>query len=164
MVMQRIPISRPQFDNPKDLGRAMVHEQRNRRLASLQRRQLQDKSLPMYYSQLPNFNCFDLMYTGTIQMGTPGQTFHVKLDTGTAVSWLPSVDCDQTCRYGHFQHYNPHTSTTHKGLDASLPSTFREVSPNDYNVVRGTRGGFGTHLLRCVSHWFSPFLVLPYIL
>ena len=150
MVMQRIPISRPQMDNNnKDLGWAMLHEQRNRRLASLQRRQLllpnnndaDADDEPMYYSRLPNYNCFDLMYTGTLRMGTPSQFFHVKLDTATSVSWLPSVNCDQTCRFGHFEHYNPYTSTTFKGLDdASLPSTFREVYPNDYMaVVRGNR-------------------------
>jgi Eukaryotic aspartyl protease len=171
--MQRIPISRPQMDNPKkDLGWAMLHEQRNRRLASLQRRQLllpdddnadADADEPMYYSRLPNYNCFDLMYTGTLRMGTPSQFFHVKLDTTTSVSWLPSVNCDQTCRFGHFEHYNPYTSTTYKGLDdASLPSTFREVYPNDYMaVVRGSvRRGFGTHRSRCVTHGSSLMFIL----
>jgi Eukaryotic aspartyl protease len=153
-MIQRIPVSRP-TENPEDLFWADVQEHRHRRLLH-QQRQTQDavttrtepqndnrdttQSSPIYYTQLPTFNCYDVMYTGTIYIGTPSQEFNVKLDTATSVSWIPSERCDITCRYKWFNKYNPFTSSTYKSIDATLPSEFVEMYPKEYSAsVRRTQ-------------------------
>ena len=137
-MIQRIPVSRP-FDNEESSFWAGIHQHRDRRLAYRQRQQQADttenENRDADFSQLPSFNCYDVMYTGTIQMGTPSQSFNVKLDTSTSISWLPSERCDQTCRYLHIPKYNPYTSSTFKSIDASLPSEFLEKYPNEENSI-----------------------------
>ena len=146
MMIQRLPISHP-YDNEEDFFWAGVYEHRHRRLMHQQRQRQEDttaeneggdattqSSLPAYYTQLPSFNCYDLMYTGTIHIGTPSREFNVKLDTSTSISWVLSERCDQTCRYIWFNKYSQYASSTYKSIDATLPSEFVEVYPNDYSA------------------------------
>ena len=146
MMIQRMPLSRP-FEKQEDLFWAGVHEHRHRRLAHLHRQLQEDatvehgvdrdttqSSIPMYYAKLPSFNCFNVMYTGTMFLGTPGQEFNVKLDTASSISWVPSERCDITCRYKWFNKYNPSTSSTYKSIDSTLPSEFVEMYPKQYSA------------------------------
>jgi hypothetical protein len=86
--------------------------------------------LPVYYARLPSFNCYDVMYTGTIEVGTPSQEFHVKLDIATTVSWIPSVRCDHTCHYKFYNKYNPSISSTYQSMNVE----FVEKYPHDYSA------------------------------
>ncbi|RKP35400.1 aspartic peptidase domain-containing protein [Dimargaris cristalligena] len=45
-------------------------------------------------TQLANHN--NVLYFGPVNVGTPGQTFQVVFDTGSADFWVPSVQCEST--------------------------------------------------------------------
>jgi len=56
----------------------------------------------------------DNEWAGQIYLGTPGQSFLVNFDTGSADLWVPSVACQEICK-------------NHNQYDSSKSSTFRYV-------------------------------------
>ncbi|CDO69362.1 hypothetical protein BN946_scf184961.g4 [Trametes cinnabarina] len=73
----------------------------------------------------------DQYWAGNIAIGTPGQTFLIDFDTGSADLWVPSVDCTSTyCSKKH--KYNPASSST----DARKSGTF-SIQYGDGSTVSG---------------------------
>jgi Eukaryotic aspartyl protease len=150
-MIHRVPISRPNHVES-------IHPHRHRRLTSLHReldaedmihndinnnhhppdhRMIAHKTTPASsstYAQFEAYNCDDIMYTGTLLVGTPPQSFNVKIDTSTSISWIPSVKCDQTCHFYPFHQYNSAASSTYNATlkDPTMSYTFHEVYPEFY--------------------------------
>jgi len=51
-------------------------------------------------------------YYGSIDLGTPGQTFNVIFDTGSSNLWVDSSECEDSC--GSHAKYSANSSTTYK--------------------------------------------------
>ncbi|XP_025142231.3 pepsin F-like isoform X2 [Bubalus bubalis] len=69
------------------------------------------------YHPLRNYK--DLVYIGTIAIGTPPQEFRVIFDTGSSDLWVPSIHCHSPSCLTH-NLFNPHKSTTFRLLDKSV--------------------------------------------
>lgn len=62
---------------------------------------------------LPLTNYVNAQYFTEIQLGTPGQTFKVILDTGSSNLWVPSTECGSLACYLH-EKYDHDSSSTYK--------------------------------------------------
>lgn len=60
----------------------------------------------------------DILYYGSISVGTPGQTFTVQLDTGSADLWLPT-NCPE-CR----NNFKPAESQTYKSANEPFEESY----------------------------------------
>lgn len=54
----------------------------------------------------------NLLYYGSVKIGTPGRTAEVLFDTSASIAWFPSVDCLDTCFSKRL--YNHSKSSTYK--------------------------------------------------
>ncbi|KAF9931418.1 hypothetical protein FBU30_010255 [Linnemannia zychae] len=55
----------------------------------------------------------DTEYYGTVQVGTPGQSFMLDFDTGSSDIWFPTVDCNTTACKSHHR-FDAKKSSTYK--------------------------------------------------
>ncbi|KAI0675130.1 acid protease [Trametes maxima] len=53
----------------------------------------------------------DLYWAGPVSIGTPGQNFQIKFDTGSADLWVPSINCTSPY-YSDMSKYEPSKSST----------------------------------------------------
>lgn len=63
--------------------------------------------------EVPLTNYVNAQYFTEIQLGSPGQTFKVILDTGSSNLWVPSQDCSSLACYLHTK-YDHDASSTYK--------------------------------------------------
>ena len=65
----------------------------------------------MFYTKLTFDFLLQAQYYGTVDIGTPGQTFGVIYDTGSSNLWVPSVSCDDLACESHAQYDSSESST-----------------------------------------------------
>ncbi|OMJ78443.1 hypothetical protein SteCoe_21726 [Stentor coeruleus] len=75
-------------------------------------------------SKIMNYK--DIIYTATIEIGTPGQSFSVQLDTGSSLLWVESSDCI-SCDDLDDQ-FNAKKSTTYKNTSILIESYYLDGS------------------------------------
>ncbi|KAG0681753.1 Vacuolar protease A [Pichia californica] len=68
---------------------------------------------------LPLTNYVNAQYFTEIQLGTPGQTFKVILDTGSSNLWVPSTECSSLACYLH-EKYDHDSSATYSANGTSF--------------------------------------------
>ncbi|OZJ05208.1 hypothetical protein BZG36_02437 [Bifiguratus adelaidae] len=77
------------------------------------------------------FNDYGSAYLVNVTIGTPGQTFQVALDTGSADLWIPGTACPTTqCPYARF--------------DSTKSSTFKNTTIA-FQIQYGTGSALGTY-------------------
>ncbi|XP_060031732.1 pregnancy-associated glycoprotein-like, partial [Erinaceus europaeus] len=59
----------------------------------------------------PLRNCLNMIYVGTIGIGTPPQNFSVAFDTGSTDLWVPSIYCPSPACVNH-RRFNPRLSSS----------------------------------------------------
>ncbi|KAG9063358.1 hypothetical protein KI688_004240 [Linnemannia hyalina] len=73
---------------------------------------------------IPLTNHDNVLWYGNIAVGSPGNTFTVAFDTGSADLFLPGKGCSKNCN-GHTA-YDPNISSTSSDLGKSFKLTFEE--------------------------------------
>ncbi|KAH9957080.1 aspartic peptidase domain-containing protein [Russula dissimulans] len=74
-----------------------------------------------------------------VSIGTPPQSFNVILDTGSSDLWVPSIDCDESCK-GHNQ-YDPHSSSSSRDLQEQF-----KIEYTDDSTVLGDQYSDDVHI------------------
>jgi len=87
---------------------------------------------------LPLYKYFDTQYYGLVNIGKPGKTFKMIMDTAWAFSWVPSIECPRTMvacarheRYDHSQ-----SSTYEKdGTPFNISNTYLGYMSSDRFII-----------------------------
>jgi len=73
-------------------------------------------------SEIGLTNAGDIVYVGSISIGTPPQTFNVIFDTGSSNLWIPSASCVSSPCQG--KHLYTHISSTYKANGQPLQISY----------------------------------------
>ncbi|KAI6191922.1 Eukaryotic aspartyl protease [Aphelenchoides bicaudatus] len=71
-----------------------------------------------------------ILYEGMISLGTPPQRFRVILDSGSAILWVPKINCTNSGRMGEY-------CVNNKGVYNPGKSRTSEPLQGDFNIVYG---------------------------
>ncbi|KAH9948108.1 aspartic peptidase domain-containing protein [Amylocystis lapponica] len=77
----------------------------------------------------------NLEWTGTVQIGTPGQSFAIDFDTGSSDLWVPASGCD-SC--GNHSKYTSGSSSTFKKESGSFDISYQDGSTAEGDVATDT--------------------------
>ncbi|KAF8729285.1 peptidase A1 family, partial [Rhizoctonia solani] len=94
----------------------------------------------------------DLLWAGTITIGTPGQSFLIDFDTGSADLWVPSSSC-RTSGCSPHKKYTASSSSTSKSQSGSFSIQYGDGSTASGPVYSDTVTVGG---LSVTSQYFSP--------
>ncbi|XP_054277025.1 lysosomal aspartic protease-like [Macrosteles quadrilineatus] len=87
---------------------------------------------------LPLFKYFDTQYYGLINIGKPGKTFKMVMDTAWAFTWVPSVECPLTSiACARHERYDHKGSSTYKedGTPFNISNKYIGYLSNDLFLV-----------------------------
>ncbi|KAF8749204.1 peptidase A1 family [Rhizoctonia solani] len=94
----------------------------------------------------------DLLWAGTITIGTPGQSFLIDFDTGSADLWVPSSSC-RTSGCSPHKKYTASSSSTSKSQSGSFSIQYGDGSTASGPIYSDTVTVGG---LSVTSQYFSP--------
>ncbi|XP_054280935.1 lysosomal aspartic protease-like [Macrosteles quadrilineatus] len=87
---------------------------------------------------LPLFKYFDTQYYGLVNIGKPGKTFKMVMDTAWAYTWVPSVECPLvSIACARHERYDHSRSSTYKpdGTSFNISNTYVGYLSNDLFLV-----------------------------
>uniref|UniRef100_A0A7S2EJF9 Peptidase A1 domain-containing protein n=1 Tax=Ditylum brightwellii TaxID=49249 RepID=A0A7S2EJF9_9STRA len=167
-----VPLRKAEKDRYRAASQAQLMHHRSRRLAAVSdahnKRGGQDKDFLNWRKghkrrslgeeigggTLPLSNCHLVLWTGEIELGTPGQPFAVHLDTGSSDLWIPSVHCDESCQgFDEWRLYDSSLSSTYKVASDDPDANKFEIRYADGETATGEHG---SDVMRLASDLFIP--------
>ncbi|CAE6438822.1 unnamed protein product [Rhizoctonia solani] len=94
----------------------------------------------------------DLLWAGTVTIGTPGQSFSIDFDTGSADLWVPSSSCEASGCSPH-KKYSASASSTSTSKSGTFSIQYRDGSTASGPIYSDTVTVGG---LSATGQYFSP--------